>query len=86
MFVRGTRDPFSSQAAWDDVLARIRMRRDGTVAVCPVEGGGHGLEVPGGAERSAKVLKEACHTVVEFVAQFVDAEGPAPPKKWKRAQ
>ena len=72
IFVRGTKDPFSQEKFWLEVMAR--MEAASLVQVHSVESGGHGLEVPGNAEKKEAAVQEAIEAVVRCMLKVVEEE------------
>lgn len=66
LLVRGTRDPFSRQPQWDALLPRLASPQP---SVHLVEGGDHGLGVPGGEEACAAALEGALAAAQAWLAE-----------------
>ncbi|KAG2484076.1 hypothetical protein HYH03_017095 [Edaphochlamys debaryana] len=64
LFVRGSRDEFSTPGPWEDILGRMSSS---DLRVHTVEGGDHGLAAPGGRAAAEAALAEALEAVVAFV-------------------
>lgn len=64
MFVRGTNDPFSEEEPWNKVVSRMQAV---PLVIHKVEEGGHGLLVPGDAEKKESAVHEATEAVKRFL-------------------
>lgn len=66
LFVRGTRDPFSTPGPWHTLRQRLGSS---SVTEHPVDAGDHALSVPGGSAANSLVLASVCNQVTAFVKQ-----------------
>jgi len=73
LFIRGTKDPFSQQDRWDEMLGRLQSNK---VSVHSVDGGGHMLSDLVPAEARQVAIDGAVAALKAFLNSLEEATGP----------